>query len=70
VNLEIDPKIGKSKFSINNIPGVKNSLKFFINFSKLKDMISDLILKKFQKMTYPNRKQLKIPMTGPKKSAN
>ena len=22
VNLEIDPKIGKSKFSINNIPGV------------------------------------------------
>lgn len=30
-------------------------------------MISDLILKKFQKMTYPNRKQLKIPMTGIKK---
>lgn len=42
--------MGKSQYNIGNLP-------------QIQELINEMIMSKIRKMTYPNRKTLKIPMS-------
>lgn len=50
LDLSIDPVLGKSRLSINNLP-------------QAKELIHTMVKKKFKTMTHPNKKTMKIPLT-------
>ncbi len=54
LEIQINPLVGKSQYNIGNLP-------------QIQELINEMILSKIRKMTYPNRKTLKIPMSQSRK---